>query len=67
MDELEYLRDRNKQLTDLCQKMAELLTGMMKASAEDNPELLNLPYYVAGQKQFEELSLELREIKTGEQ
>lgn len=63
MDEIERLRERNKTLKHACQTMALLLSGMMKAAAEDNPELLKFDHFVKGQKQFEELSLFLREIE----
>ena len=63
MSELELLREQNKDLMRMCQTMAELLSGMMKAAGEDNPELMTMPFYVNGQKMFEEFSLELREIK----
>ena len=61
--ELELLREQNEDLMGLCQTMAELLAGMMKAIGQDHPELMELPHYVNGQKIFEEYSLHFRKIK----
>ena len=63
MDELERLRERNRELRKFCQTCCELLSGMMNAAAIDNPELLEVDHYVRGMKQFEEMSLYLRETK----
>lgn len=62
-NELEYLRQQNQRLTHMCQIMALLLDGMMQAAAKDNPELMTMPHYAEGQRLFEKMSLELREIQ----
>lgn len=61
-DTIARLTRRNEHLTSLCKDMAQLLAGFMEAAGTDDPRLMELPHFVAAQKQFAEMRLYLEKI-----